>query len=162
MGSFRNLPQLVSEREYQLTQKIIVVTTSAVNRQRVKTYGFTANPEKPLWENIPIALRSIPADLFLKSPLNLKCHNLCESIEPPPGYNHLLGLGLNYCIEQIHPKPNLNYTLERLKKSIRLKHWVKEMVLKEMKIIFHLYVYHRDGTRQKHLQKLKKELTSSL
>jgi hypothetical protein len=43
---------------------------------------------------------------------------------PPPGYNQLRGLGPNYCIETIHPKPNVNEAINRTEKSIRLKHWI--------------------------------------
>jgi hypothetical protein len=62
----------------------------------------------------------------LQSPTNQRCHNLCQNIQPPPGFNYLLGLGLNFCIETLNPKPNINRTIERLQKSIRLKHWMRE------------------------------------
>ncbi len=63
---------------------------------------------------------------YLQSPYNLHCHNLCENLKPPLGFNILLGLGLNFCIEQNQPKPNVQYTLEKLKRSIRLKEWLEE------------------------------------
>jgi hypothetical protein len=47
-------------------------------------------------------------------------------LTPPPGYNCLLGLGLNFCIEQAHPKPNIEHTLKRLKQAIRLQQWQTE------------------------------------
>jgi len=43
---------------------------------------------------------------------------------PPPGYNQLLCLGLNYCDETLHSNPNLKQMIDKLKKSIHLKHWV--------------------------------------
>ena len=95
-------------------------------RHCIKAYGFTSDPEKPLWKNIPSALQSLSTQLFIRSPTNLQCHNLCEALIPPAGYNLLLGLGLNFCIEQYTPSPNINNTMERLERSIRLKHWLKE------------------------------------
>jgi hypothetical protein len=58
--------------------------------------------------------------------MSLQCHNLCIKEKPPPRYNQLLGLSLNYCIETLHPKPNFKQTTDKLEKSIHLKHWVNE------------------------------------
>jgi len=33
----------------------------------------------------------------VQSPTNQHCHNLCKEAQPPPGFNYLLGLGLNFC-----------------------------------------------------------------
>jgi len=52
--------------------------------------------------------------------------NLCNNIQPPPGFNYLLDLGLNFCIEQHKPTPNIENTLKRLERSIRLKAWTTE------------------------------------
>jgi hypothetical protein len=89
-------------------------------------YGFVSNPEKPIWENIPNALRTLNATTYLQTPYNLHCHNLCESLQPPPGSNQLLGLGLNFCIKESHPKPNVKHTLEKLERSVRLQAWINE------------------------------------
>ncbi len=93
-------------------------------RQCIKTYGVVSDPTKPQWHNTSCALRSLPTHVFLQSPTNLQCHNLCQTLTPPPGYNYLLGLGLNFCIEQARPKPNIERTFERLKQTIRLKQWL--------------------------------------
>jgi hypothetical protein len=53
--------QLEQHREYNLTRKIIVSTIASEKRKCLKTYGFAANPNKLLWENITLALKSMPA-----------------------------------------------------------------------------------------------------
>jgi hypothetical protein len=82
-------------------------------------YGFTTDP-------IPIALKIISATSYLQTPYNLYCHNLCEKLQPPPGFNHLLILDLNFCIKKYHLKPNVKYTLEKLNRSVRLQAWIKD------------------------------------
>ncbi len=92
----------------------------------IKNFGFVSDPSKKLWEHIPSALKALPTRFVLQSPANQYCHNLCTETAPPPGYNYLLGLGLNYCIESLHPKPNINVTVKKMEKSIRLKHWLSK------------------------------------
>jgi len=116
----------MEKQEYNLTIKPFKDIMKLMHKHCNQSYGFTANPDLPIWENVPSALRSLPTNLILWSPTNQHCHNLCNNLQPPPGFNYLLGLGLNFCIEKINPKPNVNHTLERLRRSIRLKHWIKE------------------------------------
>jgi len=97
----------------------------------IRTYGFTADPKKPIWKNIPSALKSILATTYLNSPSNLHCHNLCERLPPPAGFNILLGLGLNYCIEQRKPTPNIQKTMDKINNSVRLKAWLTENPLEK-------------------------------
>ena len=107
-------------------KKPIAGSLSTISKECIRTYGFVADPNKPIWKNIPSALKSMTTNEYLQSPYNLHCHNLCENLKPPLGFNILLGLSLNFCIEQNHPKPNVQYTLEKLKRSIRLKEWLEE------------------------------------
>jgi hypothetical protein len=87
-------------------------TITATKKECVRTYGFIADPKKQIWANIPAALKSIHAMTYLNSPLNLHCHNLCTKLQPPKGFNHLLGLGLNFCIEQRKPTPTIKNTIK--------------------------------------------------
>jgi hypothetical protein len=89
-------------------------------------YGFVVDSEKPVWKNIPNALKAINVTTYLQTPTNLLCHNLCKKLQPPTGFDQLLGLGLNYCIKECHPKPNIKHTIEKLTRSIRLQVWINE------------------------------------
>jgi hypothetical protein len=99
-----------------LTKKPIEDTMSTIDKECTQMYGFIADPTKPIWENIPVALQKNPTSTFLQTPYKLTCHNLCEKLQPPPGFNQLLGLGLNFCIEQYHPKPNIKKHHRKTKK----------------------------------------------
>ncbi len=83
------------------------------------------------------------------------CHNLCEKLQPTPGFNQLLGLGLNFCIEQHRPKPNVKNTMEKLKKSIRLRVWTEENGIANDEYIKNSTYLH-DGTHPLHQTKQKK------
>jgi len=116
--------EVETKQNYQLTIKpynnIILDTKHCCIRE----YDFASDLHKPLWESIPSTLKTLPTNLFLQTPISLQCHNLCEKETPPPGYNQLLCLGLNYCDETLHSNPNLKQMIDKLKKSIHLKHWV--------------------------------------
>ena len=111
--------KLKEKQEYILT---LPTNTILNNTKKIfqKLYGFTANPDIPIWDNIPIALKNTPAHLIHQSPTNQHCHNLCKEAQPPPGFNYLLSLGLNFCIKMLHPKPNIQNTVDRITKSLRL------------------------------------------
>jgi len=117
---------LINHQHYQLTTKPYNTIVAEAKHHCIKNFGFVSDPSKKLWENIPSALKALPSKFVLQSPVNQHCHNLCTETAPPPGYNYLLGLGLNYCIETLHPKPNINLTVKKLEKSIRLKHWLSK------------------------------------
>ena len=103
-------------------------------------YGFVADPNKPIWENLKSALKNLPTQLFLQAPYSLTCHNLCKKLQPPPGFNQLLGLGHNFCIEQYHPKPTIKEKMAKSKRSIRLKSWIKQNGIEEDDYIKKLYL----------------------
>jgi len=106
---------------------------TATEKECICCYGFIANPSKPIWENIPSALKAIQATTYLNSPYNLHCHNLCKTLPLPTGYNQLLDLSLNYCIERKKPTPNIQNTLDKLNRSDRLKAWLKDNPIKKDK-----------------------------
>jgi hypothetical protein len=111
-------------QEHQLTLKPYNDIISNAKLCCTQDYSFASDPNKPLWENIPNALKTLLTQFFLQTPTNLWCHNLCKNITLPPGYNQLLGLGLNYYIKTIHPNPNIKITIVRMEKLIWLKHWI--------------------------------------
>ncbi len=115
-----NEEKLIWQQEYTLTKN------PKISKECIRTYGFIADPNKPVWKNIPSALKFMNTNMYLQSLYNLHCHNLCENLQPPLGFNILLGLSLDFCIEQKQPRPNVQHTLEKLKRSVQLKEWLKE------------------------------------
>jgi hypothetical protein len=71
-----------------------------VDRKITAVYGFVADQEKTNKHNLAIQLSRQSAFLLFSRPRNLSCHNLCTRLHPPPHFQSLLGLGLNFC-----PKP---------------------------------------------------------
>jgi hypothetical protein len=106
-------------------------STIAIEKECIRSYGFVANPTKKIWENIPSALKTIQATTYLNSPFNLHCHNLCTKLLTPIGFNQLLSLGLNFCIERSKPTPNIKYTLNKLNRNVRLKAWLEKNPLEQ-------------------------------
>jgi hypothetical protein len=47
-------------------------------------------------------------------------HNLCTTVQTPPGTEFLLGLGLKYCIESPRPYQRLEKSIRRIQRSVRL------------------------------------------
>jgi hypothetical protein len=86
-------------------------------------FGYTCDPNKPLWLNIQETLLKMPLpQLFKQYRLKQSAfHNLCTTLQPPPGTHKLLWLGLKFCIEKPLPKPSLTTYMERLTYDVRIK-----------------------------------------
>jgi len=142
----------MEKQEFILTKKPVKDALSITEKECVRMYGFVADPNKPIWENLKSSLKNLPTQLFLQAPYSLTCHNLCKKLQPPPGFNQLLGLSQNFCIEQYHPKPTVKETTAKLKRSIRLKSWIKQNGIEEDDYIKN-FTYLHDGTHLPHLTK---------
>ncbi len=59
-------------------------------------------------------------------PSNLAYHNLCSSIQPPPGTKELLGLNLKYCLATAIPNPDLKKSMKRFAYNIRTELHLKQ------------------------------------
>jgi hypothetical protein len=57
---------------------------------------------------------------YYTRPANMAFHNLCTTIQVPPGTAALLGLGLKYCIEQPRPHQDFNRSMHRFRRDMRL------------------------------------------
>ena len=56
-------------------------------------YGFLADPDKELWENLNDYYGSMTINnILVGRPTNMACHNVCNDIKAPVGVEHLLGL----------------------------------------------------------------------
>lgn len=58
----------------------------------------------------------------------MKSHNLCTKLTPPQGFERLLGLGLNFCIQREHPTKNYKESFERLRKDLRTRYLFKDHI----------------------------------
>ena len=57
-----------------------------------------------------------------------KFHNLCpNSIHLPPNTAVVLGLGSKFCIESMNPPNDIQQTLTKLTRAIRLRYWIDNM-----------------------------------
>jgi len=105
---------------------IINVTQKRTINTCLRTFGFIANPSKPLWNNVINAIETYDQKLLRSQPTNLAFHNLCSTKQPPPNMQQLLGLGLKFCIETPTPKPNLQKTVKNLVRSVRTQAYLTE------------------------------------
>ena len=90
-------------------------------------YGFLANPKLTITQNIRQHILQTPlSQLFSNS--KPKFHNLCpNNIQLPPNTATVLGLGSKFCIETPTPPNDLQQTLSKLTRAIRLQYWVEIM-----------------------------------
>ncbi len=63
-----------------------------------RTYGFVAIPGRSVRNNVFTRLMQLPVAGFIYRASNTACHDLCVRLSPPKGYQHLLGLGLKFCV----------------------------------------------------------------
>ena len=83
----------------------LIGKTSYNTQQDCKTlYGFAANPNLPLWQNIESVITNMSAAEYFNRPVNMTYHNICNKKKPPDGIRVTLGLGLKFCIHQDKPK----------------------------------------------------------
>eukprot|EP00978_Attheya_sp_CCMP212_P027198 scaffold90925_cov61-Attheya_sp.AAC.2 len=85
----RRKAQRGKRRQFQKKEDEAAETLARLTTQRIHTaeqhtikecrsyYGFAADPDKPLWENIPYDISQIPPQLFLEQPEAGGFHNLC-------------------------------------------------------------------------------------
>ena len=85
-----------------------------------RVYGFLADPTKSVWENTKLRLGAMSPHAYYTRPANMAFHNLCTTIQVPPGTAALLGLGLKYCIEQPRPYQDFNRSMHRFRRDMRL------------------------------------------
>ena len=57
---------------------------------------------------------------YYTRPGNMAFHNLCTTATPPSGTAALLGLGLKYCIEPPRPFQNIDISMQRFRRDMRL------------------------------------------
>ena len=91
-------------------------------------YGFLADPDKELWENLEEYYKSMPITTFLiGTPTEMTCHDVCETQKAPVGIEHLLGLGHKYCIRNTQLQSRtINKMMKRLRTNIRWKDIYRE------------------------------------
>jgi len=89
-------------------------------------YGFYASPELSLQNNFNNALKKIETLWQYQQPKNLAFHNLCKNNVLPPGSRALLGLNLKFCLAHKTITNDINKTVLRLARSIRINYYLNE------------------------------------
>ena len=104
----KNLIQIRNDSHYSLK--------TTVHR----VFGFLCNPDKNKWTNKARIVGDMSPHEYFTRPSNMAFHNLCTTAKTPPGIANLLGLGLKYCIEPPKPYQDLDDSIRKLQRSVRL------------------------------------------
>ena len=113
---------------------LVLSHTEMTRRKLIKRYGFAVtNLHAPFRLQYYQALQQITLANFLQMSNQNKTgyHNLCTTLTPPKGVEKLLRYGLKFCVEPPTPKPNLDRTMERITRDIRIKHFIATTTLDE-------------------------------
>jgi len=109
-------------------QQKIKQTLYATQQRCLHHYGFFANPKYTLQKNFNIQV-SQQYSTSGTQPNNLTFHNLCDRNKLPPGTRQLLGLNLNFCLASKNAKENINKTVLKMARSIRIRYFLKQQGL---------------------------------
>jgi hypothetical protein len=95
-----------------------------IRQTSYRLYGFVPNISNTFYQERNRFLgQTSPFHLFT-NPANTAFHNLCVNTQFPKGIEHLLGLGLKFCIEAPKPQGQIRNIIEsslpRFRKTIRL------------------------------------------
>lgn len=94
---------------------------SKTTKSLLDAYGYTADPDLPLWLNIQNRFASMSPLEYFNRPSNMAFHNLCSIKSPPSGIGSTLGLGLKFCIQAKRPPKDLKYSCDRFAKDVRTR-----------------------------------------
>jgi hypothetical protein len=97
-----------------------ITHVSGANQER---YGFTRNPNHPLWKNKKDALKTMDLRLLERHPSNATFHNLTGK-ESPFGSEQLLCVSLKFCVQEKIPTQQVNKMLTKLRRAVRLCTWL--------------------------------------
>ena len=92
----------------------------------IKQYGFVADPKQTIRQNVLNFFYEQPHTYFTDKITNSAFHNLAPGISLPYGTKSLLGKGMKFCIRTPLPRHNINSTITRLQRSVRLRQWLIE------------------------------------
>jgi hypothetical protein len=104
-----------------IENRINQVVFKAVRKLQV-IHGFVVNPNRPKWIHKLDALRWMQSSRYFHRIQQMRFHDLCTTLTPPPNLGSLLGLGDKFCIEQGTPHPDWQSSIHRFRRSIRLRH----------------------------------------
>ena len=71
-----------------------------VKKEIIRTYGFVADPAKSVTVNAVEQLLWLPPWLYFARPQHMAFHNLTNNLRLPANLKSLLGLGLNFCLQE--------------------------------------------------------------
>ncbi len=127
---------LKREKTYKITKKhtsndtILKQKIQHIKQLCLANFGFYSNPKNTLQKNFNYQIKKEYPTSY-SQPSNLAFHNLCTKNNLPLGTRQLLGLNLNFCIASKRLDPNLNKTILRMARSIRINSYLKEQGLND-------------------------------
>ena len=84
-----------------------------IKSKTIARFGFCSDPALPRRVNLYNHVLSFDITALSSRITNLSCHNLCETLSPPPLFASLLGLGLKFC-----PTPSYTTSPEHLDRTL--------------------------------------------
>jgi hypothetical protein len=93
-------------KAYIDSRRQLILSVNNVSAKNLKRYGFTRNPNHPLWKNKKDTLMRMDISIIYRQPSNATFHNLAGK-ELPCGSEQLLGLSLKFCIQEKIPTPQV-------------------------------------------------------
>lgn len=91
------------------------------NERSIKLNGIIPDTNLSPRQNLNRALLSMPPGVYFTRPKNMTYHNLCKESKPPTGTSSVLGLGLQFCIRSMRPDQDVQQTMWRLQRDVRLR-----------------------------------------
>ena len=82
------------------------------------SFGPIPNTEHHIWRNIRDNIAYLTTQDYTNNPY---FHNLCPHITVPPETEKLLSLGGKFCLQKIQPPNDINKSLHRFSRDIRIK-----------------------------------------
>jgi hypothetical protein len=111
-------------------EKILIQKLNLAKQRCQFNFGFYSDPQRTLQKNFNFQITKTHSPLHAQ-PSNLAFHNLCTYDKLPLGTRQLLGLNLNFCLASKNSKTNLNKTILRMARSIRINSYLKQQSLNE-------------------------------
>ena len=97
-----------------------------IKRHCNNLYGFAADPNKTLCQNIHQRLQQLNLDDILRQPSHLKYHQLSSDTSLPPCTHLLLDLGAKFFLKQLCLTPNLKKIFGQISRDVRLRAYARD------------------------------------
>ena len=102
----------LKNRRFQIAQSV---------KEKVReSYSFLPDEWRSAKQNALLILTTMEKWFYLFRPTNLAFHDFTIGKVAPKELQSLLGLGVNFCPTHIHPTLNIDKSMERFKRYLRI------------------------------------------